>query len=84
MFGAWCSGMGVGGWVVMIGLWVGLIAAAVWGIARLLPANQRQSRPARDDWSGTPREILDKRLASGQITPQTYEQLLRELTITRP
>lgn len=82
MFETWCSGMGLGGWVVMIGLWVGVIAAAVWGITRLFPTGQPQPTP--DGWTGTPREILDQRLASGQIDSQTYQQLLRELTLKRP
>lgn len=81
MYGTWCSGMGLGGWVVMIGLWAVLVAAAVWAITRLFP--NRQTQPPRDYGSGTAREILDQRLASGQIDPETYERLLRELTLTK-
>lgn len=81
MFGTWCSGMGLGGWIVMIGLWASFIAAAIWMVSHLFPAS-KPTEPA-DRGSGTARDILDHRLASGQIDPQTYERLLRELTLTR-
>lgn len=81
MYGTWCSGMGLGGWIVMIGLWAGLIAVAVWAVTRLFPTGQTQQPPGHG--SGTAREILDQRLASGQVDPDTYERLLRELTLTK-
>ena len=37
MFPTFCSPMGVAGWLLMLLLWGGLIALAVWGIARLFP-----------------------------------------------
>lgn len=81
MFGNWCSGMGIGGWFVMIGLWAALIAAVVWAITRLFP----DAHSGRDvaETGGTPREILDRRLATGEIDPQTYDRLVHDLTSTR-
>lgn len=80
MFGTWCSGMGLGGWIVMIGLWASFIAAAMWMVTRLFPASHPQQ--PKGGGSGTAREILDQRLASGQIDSQTYEHMLHELNLT--
>jgi hypothetical protein len=33
----WCNGMGVGGWLVVIVLWMGFLALTVWAITRLFP-----------------------------------------------
>lgn len=81
MFGGWCSGMGLGGWVVMIGLWAGFIAAAMWMVARLFPAAHPQQ--TKGGGSGTTHDMLDHWLASGQLDVQTYERLRREQTLTR-
>ena len=42
MFPNICGAMGIAGWLLMLLLWAGLVALAVWGIARLFP-----DRPAR-------------------------------------
>jgi hypothetical protein len=36
---SWCGGMGVGGWLLMAGLWAGFLAVVVWavGLPALLP-----------------------------------------------
>lgn len=61
--GGYCGGMGLGGWLLMIGFWVALIAVVVWAVTRLFPTGQR-----RQDAE----ELLDQRLATGEIDPQTY------------
>lgn len=75
MFGSWCTSMGIGGWLLMIGVWVALIVGAVWAIARILPTS---TEPPPGP-TGTAREILDERLATGQVDPATYERLRRDL-----
>ena len=37
----YCAGLGVGGWLLMIGAWAALLAVVVWTIARLFPADPR-------------------------------------------
>jgi hypothetical protein len=37
MFPSFCGAMGAAGWLVMLLVWGVLIAAVVWGIARLFP-----------------------------------------------
>ncbi len=71
--GPWCTQMGVGGWTWMIVFWVAVVALVVWGVSRLFPARRVPSA-----W-----EVLDARLASGEIDPATYRVLRDELDATR-
>ena len=50
----------------MAAVWVLLIVGAVWLVAVLL---RRDAGPRE-----TPHQILQRRLAAGEITPQEYEQ----------
>ena len=74
--------MGAGGWVLMAFFWIAVVALIVWLVARLTPASAGSS-VATPERSETPREILDRRLASGELDPETYEQL-REQLDSRP
>ncbi len=69
MFG-YCSGVGLGGWLLMVGLWVGFILLVLWAVSRLFPSTDRR---------GQAEEILDRRLAVGEIDPDTYRALRDEL-----
>ncbi len=72
MFGTGlCTGMGVGGWVLMIGFWALLLGVIVWAVTRLFPSDE----PLRD--AGIE---LDRRLATGEIDPETYRVVRNELT----
>jgi putative membrane protein len=62
--GGWMPAMHGSGWMFVI--WVLLVVAAVGLVAALL---RRDAGPRE-----TPRQILQRRLASGEITPQEYEQ----------
>ena len=73
----WSGGMGAGGWVLMSVLWVVLIAAIVWGLASLFGRGERSGDGAAI--SERPEEILDRRLASGEIDTDTYEALRTKL-----
>lgn len=68
--GGYCGGMGLGGWLLMIGVWVALIAVVVWAVTRLFP-----TAPRRADAE----ELLDQRLATGEIDPGTYRTAGQEL-----
>ena len=75
------GGMGGGWWILMMVFWVGLIAAIVWAGARLF------ARPGPGDYSGgsgeRPGEILERRLASGEIDAETYDTLREKLRAAR-
>lgn len=68
--GSWCSGMGVGGWVLMIGLWVALLGVIVWAVTQLFP-----SAPRNDAL-----DLLDRRLAAGDIDLGVYREARSELS----
>ncbi len=79
MMDGWDGGMGAAGWIVMMLFWVGLVAVIVWAVANLFPsrAGRAEGVPER------PEEILDKRLARGEIDPQTYDELRAKLRVAR-
>ncbi len=75
--------MGAGGWIFMalgnIVIWSLIVAFIVW-LARDL-----RTRPHRHHITSgaSASEILDRRLASGEITPERYQQL-RTTLATNP
>ena len=81
MMNGWYGGMGAGGWILMTVFWVGLIAAIVWAGSRLF------ARPGSvDHVSGAgeqPGEILERRLANGEIDAETYDALREKLRAAR-
>jgi putative membrane protein len=52
--------------------WVGVVFLAVWVVMRLFPNIRRNERD-------TPRAILDRRYAEGEINREQYEEMLRRL-----
>ncbi len=76
-------GMGAGGWVLMMFFWIVLVAAIVWAIARIVPRGPedvREPRPSAPEPREEPLEILDRRLASGEIDVETYQELRSNLS----
>jgi putative membrane protein len=71
------EGMGAGAWVLMSVFWVALIVLIVWLVANLLPRDRRAGE-ARD-LAERPEEILDRRLAAGEIDVETYDALAAKL-----
>ncbi len=64
---------GWNGWmIVMMMLWPLVIAGAVWAVVALTGSRERGAV------AETPRQILDRRFASGEIDAGQYEQM-REL-----
>ena len=79
MMGGWYGGMGVGGWILMTLFWVALLALIGWAGTRLFP-----TRAGRDDGERErPEEVLDHRLARGEIDPATYDTLREKLRDAR-
>jgi putative membrane protein len=71
----WYTSMGTGDWLVMSLFWVALIGALVWAIVRVAQPNRSHS----DLRSERPDEILDRRLAAGEIDSATYDTLGEKL-----
>ena len=69
----WYGGMGAGWWVLMVLFWVVLVAAIVWAMVQLLPRGAGREREQRDPDDA--QAILDRRLALGEIDPETYATL---------
>jgi putative membrane protein len=78
MMGDWDGGMGVG-WLLMMVFWVVLLAAVVWAVASLFPAHRDVSAvpPERAE------DVLDRRLARGEIDAATYDELRGKLRAAR-
>jgi putative membrane protein len=82
MFRGMQDGMGAGGWVLMIVFGTALLALIAWAIARIAPSRTDEVREPRRP-ADEPVEILDRRLARGEIDVETYEQLRSKLS-SRP
>ena len=76
MFGYCASTMGAGGWIAMTVLWGAVLAAAVWAVTRFFPTDQRPDQPS------SAVELLDRRLAAGEIDTEAYRQARDELAGT--
>jgi putative membrane protein len=81
MMDGW-DGMGVAGWFLMTVFWVALIAAVIWAVANLFPGRSA-SEPTPVERPDRPEEILDRRLARGEIDPSTYDELRTKLRAAR-
>ena len=71
MWGPWTGAMGAWGWAGMAFMslfWIGVIALLVWGVLTVARGSGRADSPS-------PREILDRRLARGEIDETQYERL---------
>jgi putative membrane protein len=69
---------GSGGWVLMALFWIAVVALIGWLIVRLT-ATAADGPGAADRRFETPREILDRRLARGEVDQETYDQLREHL-----
>jgi len=65
------TGMG-GGWIGMVVLWAGLVGLVVFAVVRLVGSDHGDADAARSAGESTPRDILDRRLARGEIDPETH------------
>lgn len=84
MNGGW-GAMSPFGWLMMVVLWVSVIAVVAWAVTRIFPGAQQArgstaATPARED---DPRALLDRRLAGGEIDPETYDLIRQRLDAAR-
>ena len=77
----WNGHMGAGGWILSVLLTLIIIALVVAGIVWLVSAlGNRENRPATSQTpEASAREILDRRLASGEVTVEQYNELRETL-----
>lgn len=79
MMGWYGSGTSGAPWIFMGLFWIVLIAAIIWLVVRLLPSNARTgatSAITAGSVSSTlpsPLDVLDRRLAHGEIDLETYQ-----------
>ena len=66
----YCGTLGLGGWLVLVGFWVGFVALVLWAVGRLFP---------RVDPKADAEDLLAHRLATGEIDPQSYRRAREEL-----
>lgn len=79
MMDSWDGGMGVTGWLLMTVFWVALIAGIVWAVGNLFPSRRDGSTVAAE----RPEDVLDRRLAAGEIDAATYDELRSKLRAAR-
>ena len=79
MMDGWDGGMGGGWWLLMTVFWVALIGVIVWAVGNLFPSRRDGSAvlPER------PEDVLDRRLARGEIDAATYDELRAKLRSAR-
>ena len=83
MMGWYGNGMGGGAWLFMGVFWVVLIALIVWLVIRLLPAESQGRSGADSGRVDSALDILDRRLALGEIDVETYQAQRRALLEAR-
>ena len=72
-------GMSVFGWLGMLLVWVLLVVAIVWALRELRSGGDRAASEAPEARAADPFVILDRRLGSGEIDPETYDELRDKL-----
>lgn len=65
-------GMGVGGWVLGGLFWLVLVGLLIWLVVQVTSSQSRRLPPPRGPVGEDPLEILDRRLARGEIDLDTY------------
>lgn len=76
MFGYCTGAMGAGAWIMMVALWGAVLALAVWAVTRFFPSAAHGDRHAEAV------EMLERRLAAGEIDTETFRQTRDELAGT--
>jgi putative membrane protein len=74
MMNGWYHDMGAGDWILMSVFWIALLVAVVWALTSVLPGRGQPTEPRE-----RPEEILDRRLATGEIDAETYDKLRAKL-----
>ena len=70
MMGWYGGGMGPLGWLAMVVFWLILLGLIVWLVVRLVPGSSGGATHASGE---SPLEILDRRLARGEVDLETWQ-----------
>jgi putative membrane protein len=79
-------GMDAGGWIFMVLLWAVLLGVIVWAIVRVFPSRGTDDAPAAKvapPRAESAKEILDRRLASGEIDAEAYDAIASRIGDTK-
>ncbi len=79
----WCGGMSTAGWLLMAGLWAGVLAVVVWAVLWLFPRGRRDSGEPQPPGGQNATADLDRRLAAGEIGVDGYLRRRDTLAGTR-
>lgn len=79
MMGGWGWGMGLLGGLGMLLFWGLIIGLVVWLVVALTRSTQGGMN--RNVQSDSALEILRRRLAAGEITPQEFDELRKKLGV---
>lgn len=88
MMNGWDGGMGWGGWFFMSLFWVLLLVVIVWAAVQLFPGRRDSVAPVTGPSplpappTENPQQILERRLAAGEIDLETFEKL--RTTLAKP
>jgi len=74
MMDGWHHDMGAGSWIFVTVFCIALLVLVVWVLTSLIPGRERQSESRE-----RPEEILERRLAAGEIDVKTYDKLRAKL-----
>jgi putative membrane protein len=69
------NGMAAGGWIIMTVVWVAVIGLVVWAVTALFPRGRGHDQVPRE----TPKDILDRRFARGELGAEEYREMRDEL-----
>ena len=80
MMNGYGTGGGGGGWIVLLVVMAVLIGLAVFAIVRLFGGGHGATGDGGlTEADSTPRDLLDRRLARGEIDPETHEAIADRL-----
>jgi uncharacterized membrane protein len=80
----WCGQLGVGGWVLMGLFWATFLGLVLWAVSRLFGRGREARGVDGDKRPVDDADILDLRLARGELDGTDYRTLREELTSHRP
>lgn len=75
----WGGNMSAAGWLLMTVFWVALLGTIIWAVVALSPSR----RDGSERWPERPEDVLDRRLAAGEIDSATYDELRAKLRAAR-
>ncbi len=73
-------GYGLIGLLFSVAIIVGVVLLVVWTVRQFSSNGQNSSAPRQSDAQPSPREIVEKRYAHGELTREQYQEMLSDLS----